>query len=170
MGLRFKSLQDLEKSRKKNDTTQVKSSQPSKRTNTTKKTEIPIASETSIHKAIIQWLKLQKYNNRPLSDYVHHSPNGGFRYKKQNSKGKYYSPEGKKLKDMGTQKGYPDLLMDIPKGEYHGLRIELKNENGVLSPEQKERLILLNEQGYYAFVGDDIESIIATIQGYLALP
>lgn len=68
---------------------------------------------------------------------------------------------------MGTQKGYPDLLMDIAKGGFYGLRIELKTSNGELSPEQKERINVLNEEGFCAVASFGTEETIGIIQDYL---
>lgn len=61
------------------------------------------------------------------------------------------------LKASGQKKGYPDIVLDMPKGKFHGLRIELKAapdlatgyEGGKLSPTQIEYLNKLHAQGYY---------------------
>lgn len=124
-------------------------------------------SEDALQIAVIQWADLRQYKKRPLSYYIHHSPNGGQRIKRQNSKGDWYCLEGARLKDMGTQKGYPDLLMDIAKGGFHGLRIELKSSDGELSPDQKERLNVLNEEGFCAVASFGIEETIGFIEDYL---
>jgi len=63
-----------------------------------------------------------------------------------------------KAKKAGMKKGYPDLRLDVPRGKYHGLRIELKKKTGgLLSWEQGLWLAWLTEQGYYAVVarGED---------------
>lgn len=63
-----------------------------------------------------------------------------------------------KAKKAGMKKGYPDIRLDVARGPYHGLRIELKRQKGgVVSPEQKEWLRRLSEQGYYTVVcyGED---------------
>ncbi len=54
-----------------------------------------------------------------------HTPNGGFRH----------VSIAKKLKDMGTQRGVPDLQF-VHKGRAYF--IEMKAPDGVLSPSQKE--------------------------------
>lgn len=37
---------------------------------------------------------------------------------------------------IGVRKGVPDLSLPVPRGQYHGLYIELKNETGKPSREQ----------------------------------
>lgn len=114
--------------------------------------------EDQIQKLIIDWAKLVKYNGRPLADYIHHSPNGG----------KRGIVEATNFKRMGTQKGYPDLIIDIAKQGYHGLRIELKKDKrSYPSKDQKERLKLLNEQGYKALVCRGFDETVETIKEYL---
>ncbi len=63
-----------------------------------------------------------------------------------------------KAKKAGMKRGYPDIRLDVARGGYHGLRIELKRQKGgVVSPEQKEWLKRLTEEGCYAVVcyGED---------------
>lgn len=116
-------------------------------------------SEDSIQKAILTWASYAKHNGRPLSDYLVHTPNGGGR-----------SPgEGYNFKKMGVKKGYPDLILDIAKGGYHGLRIELKKVKGSrTTPEQIERLEMLNAEGYYAVIAKGFDEAIQIILDYMA--
>ena len=55
-----------------------------------------------------------------------------------------------KAKASGMKKGYPDIGLDVSRGGYHGLRIELKKSNGKPTVEQKEWAGRLREQGYLA--------------------
>ena len=115
--------------------------------------------EDSIQKAVLIWAGYIKHNGRPLADYLVHCPNGGAR-----SLG-----EGSNFKKMGVKKGYPDLILDIAKGGYHGLRIELKKLKGSRTePEQIERLDMLNAEGYYAVIAKGFDEAIAVIEGYMA--
>lgn len=43
-----------------------------------------------------------------------------------------------KAKKAGTKRGVCDLFLPVPKKHFHGLFIEMKKEDGVLSKEQKE--------------------------------
>ena len=40
-------------------------------------------------------------------------------------------------KAIGVKKGVPDLSLPVPRGRYHGLYIEMKNDAGRASQEQK---------------------------------
>ncbi len=69
---------------------------------------------------------------------------------------------------MGTKKGYPDLIIDIARNGYHGLRIELKKDKTCYpSKEQKERLQMLNDEGYLAVVCKGFHETITTIKEYM---
>ena len=62
-----------------------------------------------------------------------------------------------KAKRAGMKKGYPDLSLDVARGDYHGLRIELKKTRGKLSPKQNEWRNWLLDRGYLSVVcwGED---------------
>lgn len=74
----------------------------------------------------------------------------------------------------------PDLLIFCPKGNYHGLFIELKIEspykqNGELKSnkhlqDQSETIKKLKELGYYADFHWDFNKIVSLIEWYLKLP
>ncbi|MDR4892298.1 MULTISPECIES: hypothetical protein [unclassified Chryseobacterium] len=74
----------------------------------------------------------------------------------------------------------PDPLIFLPKGNYHGLFIELKIEspykqNGELKSnkhiqEQSETISRLKELGYYAEFQWDFNRIVKLIEWYLKLP
>ena len=73
-------------------------------------------------------------------------------------------------KAAGMKKGFPDLTFPVPISPFHGLYIELKRKNGVLSdvkPEQKVWLARLKDQGYYAEVAFGWEDARDQIQNYL---
>ncbi|MCG7550896.1 VRR-NUC domain-containing protein [Pseudoalteromonas sp. Of7M-16] len=55
----------------------------------------------------------------------------------------------------GQKKGYPDIILDMAKGTYHGARFELKAKGGRASEAQLERRDILRKQGYYSdiFIG-----------------
>lgn len=121
--------------------------------------QVPERSEDEIQISIINWATLQKYKGRPLAYYLIHPANGGYRKDK----------EAAKLKRMGVQAGYPDLVLDIPKGGYHGLRIELKKlKGGRTQDNQKERIAVLLEEGYYAVVCKGFQDATGTIKKYMA--
>lgn len=76
-----------------------------------------------------------------------------------------------KVIPLGVRKGYPDLMMPIPRGIYHGLFIELKApdvdvERG-LSREQKAVLKRLSDRGYLAVAVNDFDTVVRIISNYL---
>lgn len=95
-------------------------------------------SEDEVQTVVMNWSKRQKFKGRPLFDYIHHSPNGGKRAAKVGSSGKRYSPEASKFKRMGVKAGYPDLIIDIARGAYHGLRIEIKKDQKAMPRRPKK--------------------------------
>ena len=116
--------------------------------------------EDTIQKNIIMWAGWVKYSDRKLVEFIHHSPNGGLRSGR----------EGAKFRDMGTKAGYPDLILDIARKGYHGLRIELKrSKGGKVSAEQKQRLQLLNNEGYLAVVCKGYDEALDAIKDYMGI-
>jgi len=115
-------------------------------------------SEDEIQITVLNWSMRQKYKGRPIYDYLHHSPNGG----KRNVR------EATNFKRMGTKKGCPDLILDISRGPYHGLRIEIKKDKSSYpTREQKERIKTLNEEGYLAVVTKGLDETLDAIMNYI---
>lgn len=88
---------------------------------------------------------------------LHATPNGGKRDIRTAAN----------LKATGTKPGYPDISLDVARGEHHGLRIELKVGNGKLSKDQKIWLDRLNQENYLAVVVTGYRNAIIAIQNYL---
>lgn len=117
-------------------------------------------SETQIQNKIIRDAKKYPYKGRTLSDYIVHVPNGGKRSKRA----------GAGLKHGGVKSGYPDLVIDIARNGYHGLRIELKDESGgITSDEQKERLAMLLDEGYLAVVRSGYKAAFDELLDYMGI-
>lgn len=72
-------------------------------------------------------------------------------------------------KANGVKKGVPDLCLPVAKGGYHGLYIEMKNENGTLSAAQKWWRDRLKEQGYYWSVCYGWEAAVKELCWYMGL-
>lgn len=94
-----------------------------------------------------------------LYDLMAAIPNGGPRAAKT----------GADLKAEGTKPGYPDMVIDLPAGIYHGARIELKALNGTLSDSQILTLNRLHRQGYYCAACFGWEDAVSVIKQYRAL-
>lgn len=91
--------------------------------------------EDSLQKTCVQWFSLA-YS--PYSRLLHHSPNGG----------KRNAIEAAKFKAMGVRAGFPDLILCVARGGYHGLFIELKTAKGRQTENQKYFQKALEMQGY----------------------
>lgn len=120
----------------------------------------PEPYEYQIQIRVIDWAETETYKGNPLALYLHHSPNGGDRDKR----------EAARFKAMGTKSGYPDLTLDIAKGGYHGMRIELKrSDNDNESDNQVARIKLLREEGYYAVITKGYDATVSAISTYMKL-
>lgn len=90
--------------------------------------------------------------------------------------GKRNAREAARLKGQGAKAGYPDILLDAPRGRYHGLRIELKAPRETLgrkptvSATQKDWITRLNDRGYCALVCEGWEAARKAILLYLTYP
>ncbi len=75
--------------------------------------------------------------------------------------------QGRKLKLLGAQSGFPDLQLPIARGGYHGLEIELKWGKDVLKPTQKEWKEDLEWAGHLHFVDRSAQAAFDHIRGYI---
>ena len=117
-------------------------------------------SEAQIQNKIIRDAKKIPYKGRSLSDYIVHVPNGGKRSKRVAAG----------LKHSRVKRGYPDLVVDIARNGYHGLRIELKDESGgTTSEDQKERLQMLSDEGYLAVIRSGYQAAFNEILDYMGI-
>ena len=71
-------------------------------------------------------------------------------------------------KAQGIVRGVSDLILLIPRGQYHGLMIEMKTKDGSQSPYQREWQKLVEEQGYRYVVVRSEEEFRAVLAEYLA--
>ena len=109
-------------------------------------------SESSIQKAVMQWVALDPV----LRQCVIHIPN----------EGKRTSSYGKSLKDMGMRPGVSDLFIAMPRKGYSGAWIELKSKNGLLSDSQAEFLDDMRCQNYFTSACHSIDETIKIIEWY----
>ena len=107
---------------------------------------------------LFRWLRVHRWQNRPLADYAWHTPNGG----KRNLR------EAARFKLMGVKPGVPDVTLAIAMGSYHGLYIELKaTESGTCTQNQLDVAAMLIAQGYRVDVCHGWREAAATINDYL---
>lgn len=117
-------------------------------------------SEARHQAAVIKWSQQPSIREKwPELALLHHIPNGGTRD----------AIEGKHLKQQGVKSGVPDLCLPAPRGDYHGLYIEMKNEEGKPSQDQKWWGEHLRKQGYFWEVCNGWEAAISVLERYLNL-
>lgn len=73
----------------------------------------------------------------------------------------------RKLKAEGTRPGIPDYFLAIPKAGFPGLWLELKEEGGSLSKDQREVIGLFQQQGYRCVVAYSVREATDEIERYL---
>jgi hypothetical protein len=124
------------------------------------------STEHDIQSALFSWAQLQTacYPELALMFAI---PNGGKREKRQDKKGRWFSPTAQKLKKEGVKRGIPDIFLPCARGGSHGLFIEMKAHDGKVSPEQASVHKLLWEEGYAVIVCYSLESAIMLITWYL---
>ena len=90
---------------------------------------------------LFQWVDTMKASI-PALNWIHANPNGGLRNK----------ITAAKMKAEGQKKGVPDIYLMSPKGNYHGLAIEMKFGKNKVTPEQEQWLAHLQDVGYMTAV------------------
>lgn len=115
--------------------------------------------ESGHQEALFNWAE---YNMQrmPELEYLHHVPNGGKRDK----------ATAIALKRQGVKAGVPDVELPAPRGEYHGLHIELKAGSNTTTANQKRWLKFLRQQGYYTAVCYSWQLAAELIERYLLHP
>lgn len=106
------------------------------------KSKIPVPTESDEQKWLFQWAA-DVQGKYPELALMFHIPN----------EGKRSSRTGRRMREEGLRRGVPDIFIPVPKGEYHGIFIELKRLRGSkTSDEQKGWIAALRRQGYQAHV------------------
>lgn len=115
-------------------------------------------SEAQEQKALIQWTKFQE-KKYPELKLLFHIVNEGKR-----------SPRyGAELKRQGLKSGVPDLFLPVPRGNSHGLFLEMKVGRNKCTDNQKKWIRALMEQGYEVKVVYSCEEAIQVIKKYLGI-
>ncbi len=111
-------------------------------------------SEHAEQATLVQWLAIAHPAVRIFA-----IPNGGRRGKL----------EAMRLQLEGVSPGVPDLMIPAPRGQHHGLFIEMKRtKGGSVSKEQKDWIAYLQAQGYQAIVCRGFEEAKKEVECYLS--
>src|SRR5215203_2049252 len=105
--------------------------------------------------ALIRWATLSTGAHPELA-MLYAIPNGGARH----------PVVAAKLKAEGVKRGVPDLCLPVPRGEYHGLYVELKAAGGRPTVEQRAWITALEALGYRARVCVGWEAAREAIKKY----
>jgi uncharacterized protein YcgL (UPF0745 family) len=105
---------------------------------------------------IFEWAELNK-NRYPELNLMFAIPNGSHKSITQ----------AVKFKREGLKSGVPDIFLPHAVSPFHGLFIELKAKDGKLTKNQKNWILNLKSQGYFATVCVGSESAISVIKSYL---
>lgn len=111
-------------------------------------------AEDDLQMQCIRWFRLQYPQ---LARLLHHSPNGGRRDAR----------EGARFKQMGTQAGFPDLILLVAAQGYHALLLELKTRTGRQQDSQKEYQQLAEAQGYRYVVIRSLDAFMDEVNTYM---
>lgn len=112
--------------------------------------------ESGHQEALFSWAQLNE-RRMPELEFMHHVPNGGKRDK----------ATAIALKRQGVKAGVPDIVLPAPKGQYHGLYIELKAGDNKTTQKQREFLSFLRQQGYYTAVCYGWQAAAGLIERYI---
>ena len=111
--------------------------------------------EDDLQAECITWFD---YQYPKLKNLLFHVPNGGHRNIR----------EAARLKKQGVRPGVSDLILLIPRGNFHGMCIEMKSEKGTLSENQKEWLKQAENNGYLTIVCNNFILFKTAIDSYLS--
>ena len=116
--------------------------------------------EHSEQVSLMQWWALQCRRFGIYEQLLFAIPNGGQRN----------IITAKRMKDEGVRSGIPDLFLAVPRGNFHGLFIEMKKpQGGVVSDNQKACMEMLSKNDYCVTVCRGFVDAQEAIKGYLSL-
>ena len=120
--------------------------------------KMPCPTEGVEQATLFSWAQMRTYWYPDLA-LMFHIPNGGKRSK----------AEAGRFRAEGVKSGVPDLCLPVPRGQYHGLYIEMKTESGHTSDEQEWWGERLQAQGYVWRVCHGWQAAVAVLEWYLQL-
>lgn len=106
---------------------------------------------------VVKWFDSACHAWGLLPLHLFHIPNGGSRQ----------IVESVNLKRSGVRPGIPDLFLATPRGQFHGMFIEMKKEDGKIESEQHAAIDAMERQGYRCIVAFDHGEAIVKITKYL---
>lgn len=106
--------------------------------------------------AFFQWATYQRF---PGIELLHSTPNGGGRNK----------ADAGRLKAEGVKAGQPDVSWPVARGGFIGLAIEFKYGDGNPTKEQRDRINLLQREGWLVTICWSWEAAARLLTGYAGM-
>lgn len=114
--------------------------------------------EATEQERVINWATFYA-KNFPELDLLYHVPNGGSRNQL----------EAANLKRQGVKAGVPDLVLPVPRQQFHGLYVEMKWGKNTTTEKQDWWLEQLRQQGYETAVCWSAEEAMDVIANYMGI-
>lgn len=109
-------------------------------------------SEHTIQKTIVDWLRLHKIIHASIPNEAANNP-----------------ITGRRLKERGLRKGASDLFICRAAHGFHGMWLEIKSKEGMLSQEQKKFFQDVENEKYFTSACWSIDEGISILKWYLHL-
>ena len=119
---------------------------------------MPRIKPPSEHEVQKQLIRVFRFKYPKLADCLIAIPNGGLRHVRVAAK----------LKAEGVRAGVSDLFLTVPRGDKHGLWLEMKTKGGRLTDHQKDWFEIQERQGYATAVAFTADEGIEKIERYLS--
>jgi hypothetical protein len=114
-------------------------------------------SEHDHQVSVIQWANIVSRSKYPELALLFAIPNAGAGAQ---------SGQAGKMKAEGVKKGVPDLCLPVPKANYHGLFIEMKDLKKNARAEQMEWMAALSELGYCVALCRGVDEAMQVLKWY----
>ena len=115
--------------------------------------------EIAHQRALLNWAKYMS-GKCPDLEYIYHVPN-------EEKSSQWY---GRQLVSAGLRSGVPELVLPSPRGQYHGLYIELKVQGRKPTEHQIRRMGYLGRKQYCTMVCNGFNEAQKVIEEYMGLP
>lgn len=109
--------------------------------------------EADAQMALIEWCNAQGYPYNRL-------------YAIENERKTLTPQQAGRRKRMGVRSGVSDLALDVARGGYHGLKIEMKSASGRVSESQQTFIDEVRAEGYAAHICYSTEQAIEVLKNY----
>lgn len=127
-----------------------------------------VSTEEDEQAAVLEWVEIVRVAVGglivPLSDHFYAVPNGA--HIASGTPGQR-AQRVARLRRIGFRDGALDLNLDLPRGKYHGCRVEMKSHGGVVTPAQHQWIERHNRAGYFATVAWGSQQAIQVFCDYL---